>query len=241
MDVSIVITTFNYDQYLEECLNSCIDQEKCDLDYEIIVVDDGSTDETWRILANNFPPNVRIFSIKNVGIEKSSNFGFSKSTANYIVRVDADDILRPNYLASMAPYLSQDHGFFYSNYEVIDALGSVITDFKLPDFDVTEIINRGDFLATGTIVKAELLKRLKGYRTTKLNSGLENYDLILSLIQFGVTGYHVPETLFGYRRHGQNISDLKKAEIIDNGKELLMEKGLGAFNTNEFHPYGLQI
>ena len=50
MDISIVITTFNYERYLEECLASCIDQDFCDLEYEIIVVDDGSTDDTNKIL-----------------------------------------------------------------------------------------------------------------------------------------------------------------------------------------------
>ena len=71
MDISIVITTFNYERYLGECITSCIQQDFCDLEHEIIVVDDGSTDGTDRILSQSFPPNVRIYRIENSGIEKS--------------------------------------------------------------------------------------------------------------------------------------------------------------------------
>ena len=51
MDLSIVVTTFNYERYLEECLASCICQDACGLEYEIIVIDDGSTDGTNKILS----------------------------------------------------------------------------------------------------------------------------------------------------------------------------------------------
>ncbi len=241
MDLSIVVTTFNYGRYLEDCLASCIHQDVCDLEYEIIVVDDGSTDDTNKVLSQSFPPKVRIYKIENSGIEKASNYGFLKSKGAYIVRVDADDILLPAYIASMEEYLTEQHGFFYSNYKVINHNGNVIREFELPEFDCNEIQNRGDFLATGTLVKSELIKRLNGYRTDIRNSGLENYQFILKLIHLGVIGRHVPKTLFGYRRHGGNISDLKKEQIIQNGKNLFMENGLGTFKTNEFHPYGLKI
>jgi glycosyltransferase involved in cell wall biosynthesis len=239
MDLSIVITTFNYESYLEDCLASCIRQDVCGLEYEIIVVNDGSTDDTNKILSQSLPPNVRVYRIENSGIEKASNYGFLKSRGDYIVRVDADDVLLPSYIASMEEYLTEQHGFFYSNYQVINHNGNVIRRFELPDFDRREIQHRGDFLATGTLVKSELIKRLNGYRTDIINSGLENYDFILKLIQLGVVGRHVPKTLFGYRRHGGNISDLKKKQIIQNGKNLFLENGLGRFKTNEFHPYGL--
>jgi len=241
VDISIVITTFNYERYLEECLASCIDQDFCDLEYEIIVVDDGSTDDTNKILSQSLPPNVRTYRIENSGIEKASNYGFLKSKGDYIVRVDADDVLLPTYVATMEEYLTEQHGFFYSNYEVLNHNGNVIRAFELPEFDCKEIHQRGDFLATGTLVKSELIKRLNGYRAVVINSGLENYEFILKLIHLGVVGRHVPQTLFGYRRHGGNISDLKKEQIIQNGKDLFEKNGLGTFKTNEFHPYGLQI
>ena len=241
MDLSIVITTFNYESYLGECLDSCIFQDVCDLEYEIIVVDDGSTDNTNKILNQSFPSNLSVYKIKNSGIEKASNYGFFFFFVDYIVRVDADDILLPTYLASMEEYLAAEHSFIYSDYQVINNKGSVLKRFELPEFDREEIQQRGDFLATGTLVKSKLIKQLDGYRTDEINSGLENYEFILNLIQLGVVGLHVPKILFGYRRHGGNISELKKDQIIEYGKELFLKYRLGKFKTNEFHPYGLKI
>ena len=241
MDISIVITSFNYERYLGKCLESCINQNCCNLEYEIIVVDDGSTDGTDYILSQSFPQNVKIYRIENSGIELASNYGFSKSKGDYIVRVDADDILLPSYIATMEDYLTNEYGFFYSNYQVINHNGILVREFELPEFDPKEIQKRGDFLATGTLVKAELIKCLNGYNTVLINSGLENYEFILKLIQLGEFGQHVPQTLFGYRRHGGNISNLKKEQIIQNGKDLFEKNGFGIFQTNEFHPYGLKI
>jgi len=241
MDLSIVITTFNYGHYLEECLTSCILQNACGLKFEIIVVDDGSTDNTGTFLKQRFPDNVSVFTIDNCGIEKASNYGFSKARGEYIVRVDADDLLSPAYLLCIEKYINEEHGFFYSNYQMIDQRSKIIKEVKLPEFDCEEIKNRGDFLATGTLIKSNLIHEMGGYRTKTINTGLENYDLILRLIQSGVVGLRIPQTLFCYRRHSNNFSELKKEQIIQNGKDLFAHNGLGRFKTNKFHPYGLEI
>jgi glycosyltransferase involved in cell wall biosynthesis len=241
MDLSIVITSFNYESYLKDCIDSCIFQDVCNLEYEIIVVDDGSTDDTNKILNQSFPLNLKVYRIENSGIEQASNYGFLKSRGEYIVRVDADDILLPNYLTFMEQYINERHSFIYSDYQIINNKNKVIKSVELPDFDREEIQKRGDFLATGTIVKSKLIKQLNGYNTDVINSGLENYEFILKLIHLDVIGLHVPRILFGYRRHGHNISDIKKEKIIQHGKDLFQQNHFGKFQTNEFHPYGLKI
>lgn len=241
MDISIIITTYNYERYLEACIYSCLQQKKCDIEYEIIIIDDGSSDGTVEILKKSFAPNVRCYRIENLGIERASNFGFNFAKGKYIVRVDADDILLPNYLTSMQPYLSDQIGFLYPDYQVIDQNGDEIREFKLPKFDSAEIFSRGDFLATGTIFRADLIKLLAGYKVDIINNGLENYEFVLRLLKSGIIGFHVPQVLFGYRRHSQNISKLKRTQIIQNGKTLFKTLGYGVFSTNKFHPYGLEI
>ena len=103
IDISIIITVYNYGLYIEECINSCLLQCETSLRYEVIVVDDGSTDETSLILGKLTNKLLRKFRIENSGIESASNFGFSKARGKYIVRVDADDKLLPNYLHCMHP------------------------------------------------------------------------------------------------------------------------------------------
>ena len=241
MDVSIVITTYNYSDFIENCINSCLDQIDTKLSYEIIVVDDGSTDNTPDLLKSYSSDSVRVFRIENSGIEKASNFGFSKAIGDYVVRVDADDLLLPNYLSSIEDHLSKEYGFFYANYRVIDGNDRVLKNVRLPDFDPKEILSRGDFLATGTLIRADILTRFGPYKCEIVNSGLENYEFIIQLLCNGVHGLHVFEELFSYRRHSKNISEIKRDAIIQNGQLLFDKNNLGPFVTNEFHPYDLKV
>jgi len=241
MDVSIVITTYNYSDFIENCINSCLKQLNTRLSYEIIVVDDGSTDNTSEILELYSSDSVRVFRIENSGIEKASNFGFSKAIGDYFVRVDADDLLLPNYLSSIEGLLSKEYGFFYPNYQVIDGNDIVLKNVRLPDFDPKEILSRGDFLATGTLIRADVLTQFGPYKCEIVNSGLENYEFIIQLLCNGVRGLHVSEELFSYRRHSKNISEIKRDVIIQNGQLLFDKNNLGPFVTNEFHPYDLKV
>lgn len=241
MDLSIIITTYNYEKYLNECIDSCLEQLPSGLNYEIVVVDDGSTDGTHEILSKAFPNILRAYHIENSGIEKASNFGFLKAQGNYLVRVDADDLLKPNFCQVVEKYLSSDFGFYYSNYHVIDAQSKIIKKMELPTFSLQEIASRGDFLATGTLYNADLIKCTKGYSTDNVNSGLENYELVLDILQSGVKGFHIPEVLFCYRRHSKNLSEIKTRQIIDNGRKMFKAKRLGEYTTNQYHPYGLEV
>jgi len=237
MDVSIIITAYNYAFYIEECVTSCLFQDDSTLEYEVIVVDDGSTDGTPLILKGLNNPRLKKFRIANSGIEGASNFGFRNARGRYVVRVDADDKLLPNYLHHMQANLVNEYDFFYSDYAVINGEGEIVGEMILPEFDMTEIRTRGDFLATGTMYSAKALKAFNYYSEESKNSGLENYELILRLIEAGVVGKYIPNRLFCYRRHSLNISVSKNGQIIRNGVALFLKLGLGSYVTNEYHPY----
>lgn len=241
MDLTIIIITFNYEKYLRECIDSCLEQLPSGLTYEIVIVDDGSTDGTHKILSKSFPKMLRSYHIVNSGIERASNFGFYKAKGKYVVRVDADDLLKPIFCQVVEKYISTDFGFYYSNYHVINSDSEIISTMELPSFDVKEISTRGDFLATGTLYKTDIIKSVKGYATNNINSGLENYELVLDLVHSGIKGFHIPEVLFCYRRHSLNLSEIKTREIINNGRNVFAKKRLGEFTTNKFHPYGLEV
>jgi glycosyltransferase involved in cell wall biosynthesis len=239
MNVSIIVTAYNYEHYIDECLDSCLSQINTSLEYEVIVVDDGSTDHTQSLLANRKDDRLTVVRIQNSGIERASNTGFELARGDYIVRVDADDVLSSNYLGKMELELHKGLDFYYSNYTIINDEGLQQEVVKLPAFDPKEIMKRGDFLATGTLFLSKVLKKNGGYSTKKRNSGLENYELIIKMINEGRRGLHVSLPLFFYRRHRENMSQLRLKSIIDYGCNLFERNGLGEFSTNQYHPYKL--
>lgn len=241
MDISIVVTAYNYERYVGGCLQSCLNQSPHNLLYEVVVVDDGSTDATPTILDQYRDPKLRWYRTTNGGIERASNFGFAKALGKFIVRVDADDLLSPDFLRRIEPYLGQGHPFIYGDYDLIDAEGSVSERIHLPEFDADEIRSRGDFLATGTLYDAGILSEFSGYDTATRNCGLENYELVLKLLRAGYRGKHVRERLFSYRRHPNNVSSVRREAIVSYGRSLFERLELGVFRTNEYHPYQLRI
>ena len=237
MDISIVITSYNYSNYIVDCINSCINQEEHNLDYQIIVVDDGSSDRTKDLLSNIQHDSLTSYFIQNSGVEIASNFGFNQSIGKYIVRLDADDQLNNSFLRDISPFLDDKYGFIYGDYLTINDCNEVIDRVSLPDFDKREILNRGDFLATGTLYPRKIISKFNGYREDKKNFGLENYDLILKLILSGFKGLHISKPLFLYRRHDKNLSKIKTSQIIQNGQDLFDELNIGKYNINKNHPY----
>jgi glycosyltransferase involved in cell wall biosynthesis len=236
LELSIIITSYNYARYIGRCILSCINQKNF-RNYEIIVVDDGSNDDTIEIL-KKYSNEIKFFLNENHGIEYSSNFGVRHAAGKYLLRVDADDILMENCLENLyATIISGDYGFVYSNYYIIDSENNITDYIVLPEFDKLEIMQRGDFLATGTLY----LKHLVSYSEKVKNCGLENYELILKLLKFGVKAKHINKPLFYYRHHAGSISNIRKDQIIEYGQILARKFDLLKYQTNKYHPWGLKI
>ena len=93
MKVSIIITNFNYEDYLEDCIKSCINQSYKNI--EVIVVDDGSTDNSKDIIEKYSNSITKIYQ-KNEGMIGASNTGFKSAKGEIIMFIDADDYLYKN-------------------------------------------------------------------------------------------------------------------------------------------------
>ncbi len=235
LDLSIVIINKNYINYLRKCLISCLNQNTKYL-YEVIVVDDGSTDGSIDFVNNIKNKKIKFFQTNNKGIEIAANKGFRKSKAEYVVRVDSDDYLSKNFVNIMLNEAnSSKASFIYSNYYTTSLKKKL--KVYLPDFNKKEIIQRGDFLATGTVYHRKTIKKFGYYNEKTKNSGLENYELILKLIIKQNYGKRVKKCLFTYRKHKGNLSILKKKKIVNFGKKIFKKMKLGTYKKNKYHPW----
>src|SRR5262245_10721443 len=107
--ISLIITTYNYAHYVERALRSAIEQSIEKNHYEIIVVNDASTDGTDHIL-ENYTPYARIFNLeKNTGLAGARNFGIKKAIGQFIVFLDADDYIHGDLLKVQKLFLEQNN------------------------------------------------------------------------------------------------------------------------------------
>ena len=236
MDLSIIIINKNYEKFIQNCISSCLSQ-KTKYNYEIIIVDDGSKDGSIKIINKNKDKKIKKIYIKNQGIEKASNTGISKSEGKFIMRLDSDDYLNENCVDVLMKIITKKkYSFVYGDYFLLTN-NNKIKKIKLPQFNKKEILERGDFLASGTIFNKSIIKKLNYYNESIKNSGLENYELILNLILKKYIGFHVNKPLFYYRKHKNNLSKKIAYKIKKNGQNLFKRLNLSEYKMNKYNPH----
>ena len=117
--VSVIVSTYNDEKYIARCIRSLQNQNLNSNKYEIIVINDSSTDQTkfaLDVLQRRNDQQLKILHNKiNLGLPKSINIGINKARGEYIVRVDADDFVNINFLSSLSFYLDM-----YSNKDAVE-------------------------------------------------------------------------------------------------------------------------
>jgi ABC-type polysaccharide/polyol phosphate transport system ATPase subunit/glycosyltransferase involved in cell wall biosynthesis len=202
--ISVIVPCYNLGEYLDEAVQSVLDQTF--QDFEIIVVNDGSTDpETNRLLADYDRPNTRVITTENRGLPSARNLAIEHATGEYICALDADDKLEPTYLDKAVRILDQDPSIaFVSSW--IRAFGDEDWVWKQARCDLPQL------LAECTVNGAALVRRsallaVGGYDVT-MKTGDEDWDLWITLAERGYRGTIIPEVLFHYRRRAGSMSTL---------------------------------
>ena len=209
--VSVVIAAYNYAKYLPYALNSILDQTY--QDYELIVVNDGSTDNTQDVLTPYLRhPKVRCYHKPNGGQANAENFGIRQSQGPYVAFLDADDCWSPDKLARQIPILEQSPniGVVYSDARMIGPSGEDIPFIPPARFrgHILRHLFGDNFIPfSSSVVRRELLDR-HGLFDESLRMSTD-YDLWLRLSITTEFDY-VPAPLMAYRLgHGQMTSDIQ--------------------------------
>jgi len=103
---SIIIPVYNKEKYLKRCIDSVLDQDY--KDYEIIIIDDGSTDKSEDIIKCYCDEKIRFFSKTNGGVSDARNYGITKACGKYFTFVDADDYVSDKLLSTIDSYIEED-------------------------------------------------------------------------------------------------------------------------------------
>ena len=194
--ISVIITAHNEERFIGRCLRSIINQTLWTLDYEVIVVNDASTDKTGYAL-ELFGNSVTVINNEtNLGLPASINRGVKFASGHYIVRLDADDYVNVNYLKFLS--------FFLDSNEEYDA---VACDYILVD-DSEKVLERCDAsqkpIGCGIMFKREHLLDLGLYDESFWVH--EDKDLRLRFEKVYKVG-HLNLPLYRYRKHAKNMTN----------------------------------
>ena len=206
--VSVIVAAHNEERYLGRCLRSLLAQRFERSRYDVIVIDDASTDRTSAVLAT-FGDSVTVLRNEtNLGLPASLNRAITSTHSKFIVRVDADDYVNNAFLDVMYMFLADNPQF-----------DAAACDYLLVD-DREEVISRRDAvkepIACGIMFRTEQLIDIGLYDESFLRH--EDRDLRLRFLdRYAI--HHVPLPMYRYRRHEDNITN-DTAEMAHHERRL---------------------
>ncbi|KGQ18852.1 Glycosyl transferase family 2 [Lysobacter dokdonensis DS-58] len=210
--VSVVMPVHNGAQYLRAAIDSVLMQST--RDFELVIVDDGSTDESRAIIeqAARDDARVRLLALDaNVGIIGALNAGLDIAGGEWIARMDADDLCDPQRLKRQRAYLEAN---------ALDLCGTWFTEFgegpaRTVRWPVSEPAVRAAMLFQNTLCHPTVMARravFDAYRYQESHRTVEDYDLwSRALVDFRIA--NMPEALLRYRRHGGQVSTVRRDQM----------------------------
>jgi glycosyltransferase involved in cell wall biosynthesis len=225
--VSAIITTFNYARYLPRAIESVLAQTF--KDFEIVIVDDGSTDNTKEVV-ERYDGRVIYHYQTNRGPGASKNAGLKLATGKYIQFLDADDTIAPSKFEKQVSVFegSDDIDVVYSDYLAVDYHGKEVPNVRLvlfPDFfgnlnEVDRLLHECFILVHTPLVRASVLKKENGLDETPGMS--EDWDLWLRLAVKGYKFRSLPDVLAIYHKHDSSLT--VSSEKLYTRRRLLVDK-----------------
>jgi glycosyltransferase involved in cell wall biosynthesis len=204
--VSVIIPCYNQGAYLDEAVNSVLAQTF--QDYEIIIINDGSTDESTNLLLADFSrPRTRVIHTANQGLATARNTGIHMSRGSFILPLDADDRIGSEYLEKAVAILDSgpEIGIVYCKAETF---GARTGPWHAADFSLPQML-LGNLIFCSALFRREDWQQTKGY-DPEMKAGWEDWDFWLSLLELGCQAYRIPEVLFFYR-----IKEVSMARSMD--------------------------
>jgi glycosyltransferase involved in cell wall biosynthesis len=201
--VSVLVPCRDHGRYLDEAIGSVLAQTFDD--FEILVVDDGSTDPaSTALLADYRRPRTRVLRTPPRGLAAARNLALAESAGRYVCALDADDRLAPGYLARTVAVLEADPGLaFVSTW--LRMFGDEEGLWRPERCDLVALLAE-DTVHTAALARRAAVEAVGGWDGAMGVQGYEDWDLWLSIVERGGRGVILPEVLFEYRRRADSMS-----------------------------------
>lgn len=205
--ITVVIPCYNYGEYIEEAIDSVLSSTYSNV--EVFVVNDGSTDPyTLEVLEKMaLKPKTRVFNRGNGGLSAARNTGISFSNADYILLLDADDLIDPTFIEK-GIWLLQEHPEVAFVYPLVKLFGKVNYIWRTQIYNFFYLKFR-NFIPATIIVRRDAWEKVGGYDESMCD-GYEDWEFLIRLGNLGFYGLHMNEVLFFYRKHSGSMLEGSK-------------------------------
>lgn len=225
MKLSIIIPVYNVEKYLAECLKSVLFYDNTD--YDVIAVDDGSTDSSYKILekyAHDFPNKLKVIRKNNGGLGSARNSGLACSNSEYVVFLDSDDFYSPNAVSEMLDICSEAFDICFFDFISITEDGKFIKNLpggKNPN-SYFNLESRPEILfelpsGTNKIFRRKIFEETSVYFPDR--AWFEDLRTTPKLYIYAKKMLYVDKQWYNYRQQSQSIthgsSPDRNIEIID--------------------------
>lgn len=191
MEISVIITNYNYGNFLPRCIRSLLTQSYNNNEYEIIVIDDHSTDKSKDIISMYSDKIKPIYNEKNLGLAATCNKAIRSALGKYVVRVDADDFVHSDFLKVHQLFLSHNK----------DEINATSCDYHEVDSNENIIRRRSGVtfpIACGIMYKIDDIIELGLYDESLPR---EDAEFRSRFLQSGRHIYNIPIPLYRYTQH----------------------------------------
>jgi len=212
--VTVLMPVYNCRKYIEESVNSILNQTFTD--FEFLIIDDCSTDGTREYLQALKDPRIRIITkTKNSGITSSLNMGLDAAQGEYIARMDGDDISQPHRFQKQVDLLDYEKDIILCGSWIRLTDKNKVVPYPSSPEEIEEMLFRKNAVAHPTAMLRRSVVAEHGLRYDPALEHSEDYDLWTRMAEFGKMK-NIPEPLLIYRVHGNQAASIRKKEQRNN-------------------------
>lgn len=220
--VTLAMPIYNYAKMLNPCLNSVFNQDYTN--FEVVIVNDGSDDEYCLLKLKTLESHdsIKVIHKENTGVSDTRNIAVKEGKGEYILPLDADDMILPGYLKTGVNIIRKNPKISPVYCDTVHA-GEMQGLEKRPEWSQERLL-QGPFIVNSSMYSREAYESIEGYNTEM--KGWVDYDLWVQMMDAGYEGKRIPKGLFVYYHHEsegkgsvstsarQNMGELHKT-IID--------------------------